>query len=51
MISDWTSLGRVQSSFPQKDIFENVRGSRLLPNLLLILRGLFAKVLLFRSLL
>jgi hypothetical protein len=44
MISDWTNLGKELSSFPQKDIFEYVRGSRLLPKLLLILRGLFAKV-------
>ncbi len=47
MISDCVNLGRAASSLPQNDILERVSGSRLLPNLLLILRGLFAKV--FRS--
>ncbi|MEJ2683970.1 MAG: hypothetical protein P8Z71_06195 [Candidatus Sulfobium sp.] len=43
-MSDCVSLGIAASSLPQKAILECVRGSRLLPNLLLVFRGLFAKV-------
>ena len=45
MISDCVNLGSAVFSFPQNAILECVSGSRLLPNRLLILRGLFAKSL------
>jgi hypothetical protein len=45
MISDCVSLGIVDCSLPHSDILPWVSGSRLLPNLLFVFLGLFAKAL------